>query len=135
MALSDILGITLIESRPDKFVTHMVVTHDMLQPHGVLHGGISAALAENAASQCCTDHYDSEKMFFLGVEVSSTHLLPVQEGDTVETIATPIHAGGRISQWKVEQYRLSDGKLFNVSQMTMYGKKRHRLMPFTSKLY
>ena len=124
MALSDLLGIELVESTPDKYVTRMLVTENMLQPHGVLHGGISAALAENAASQCCTDHYDNDKMFFLGVEVSSTQLLPVKAGDTVKTVATPIRAGGRISQWKVEQYRESDGELFNVSQMTMYGKKK-----------
>lgn len=124
MALSDLLGIELVESTPDKYVTRMLVTENMLQPHGVLHGGISAALAENAASQCCTDHYDNDKMFFLGVEVSSIHLLPVKAGDTVKTVATPIRAGGRISQWKVEQYRESDGELFNVSQMTMYGKKK-----------
>lgn len=124
MALSDLLGIELVESTPDKYVTRMLVTENMLQPHGVLHGGISAALAENAASQCCTDHYDNDKTFFLGVEVSSTHLLPVKAGDTVKTVATPIRAGGRISQWKVEQYRESDGELFNVSQMTMYGKKK-----------
>ena len=124
MALSDLLGIELVESTPDKYVTRMLVTENMLQPHGVLHGGISAALAENAASQCCTDHYDNDKMFFLGVEVSSTHLLPVKAGDTVTKVATPIRAGGRISQWKVEQYRESDGELFNVSQMTMYGKKK-----------
>lgn len=124
MALSDLLGIELVESTPDKYVTRMLVTENMLQPHGVLHGGISAALAENAASQCCTDHYDNDKTLFLGVEVSSTHLLPVKAGDTVKTVATPIRAGGRISQWKVEQYRESDGELFNVSQMTMYGKKK-----------
>lgn len=124
MALSDLLGIELVESTPEKYVTRMLVTENMLQPHGVLHGGISAALAENAASQCCTDHYDNDKMIFLGVEVSSTHLLPVKVGDTVKTVATPIRAGGRISQWKVEQYRESDGELFNVSQMTMYGKKK-----------
>ena len=75
MALSDLLGIELVESTPDKYVTRMLVTENMLQPHGVLHGGISAALAENAASQCCTDHYDNDKMFFLGVEVS-----PSREG-------------------------------------------------------
>ena len=125
MALADILGIEVIESTPNKYVTHMLVTEDMLQPHGVLHGGISAALAENAASECCTEHYEDENFFFLGVEVSSTHLLPVKAGDTVKSVATPIRAGGRISQWKVEQFRLSYGELFNVSRMTMYGKKKH----------
>ncbi len=124
MALADILGIELIESTPEKYVTRMKVTEDMLQPHGVLHGGISAALAENAASEGCTAHYENEKLFFLGVQVNSTHLLPVRAGDTVESVATPIQVGGRISQWKIEQYRLSDGEMFNVSQMTMYGKKK-----------
>ena len=70
-------------------------------------------------------YVEDENFFFLGVEVSSTHLLPVKAGDTVKSVATPIRAGGRISQWKVEQFRLSDGELFNVSQMTMYGKKKH----------
>ena len=46
MALSDLLGIELVESTPEKYVTRMLVTENMLQPHGVLHGGISAALAE-----------------------------------------------------------------------------------------
>ena len=122
MALADILGIEVIESTPNKYVTHMLVTEDMLQPHGVLHGGISAALAENAASECCTEHYEDENFFFLGVEVSSTHLLPVKAGDTVKSVATPIRAGGRISQWKVEQFRLSDGELFNVSQSSVLGQ-------------
>lgn len=125
MALEDILNIKEIENTPDKCVTHMVVTKDMLQPHGVLHGGISAALAENAASECCTRHSDINKVHFLGLEVSSTHLLPVFEGDTVETVATPVRKGGRIQYWKIEQFRLSDGALFNVSQMTMYAQKQH----------
>lgn len=124
MALKDILNLDIVESTPDKYVTHMVVTKEMLQPHGVLHGGISAALAENAASECCTDHADINKVHYLGVEVTSTHLLPVFEGDTVETIATPIRKGGRIQHWEVKQYRLSDGELFNISKMTMYGQKQ-----------
>ena len=32
MALADILGIEVIESTPNKYVTHMLVTEDMLQP-------------------------------------------------------------------------------------------------------
>ena len=125
MSLKDMLNLEIVESTPERYVTRMLVTKDMLQPHGVLHGGISAALAENAASQVNTDHSDSNEVHWLGVEVTSKHLLPVFEGDTVETVAEPLQLGGRIRQWEVKQYRLSDGKLFNVSQMIMYGQKQH----------
>lgn len=125
MALADILGVKVVESNPDRYVLHTVVTKDMLQPHGVLHGGISAYLAEHAASECCTKYSDIEKVHFLGLEVSSTHLLPILEGDTIETVATPLRKGGRIQYWKIEQFRISDGQMFNVSQMTMYAQKQH----------
>ncbi len=125
MAFVDLLGIEVLESTPERYVMHTKVTKDMLQPHGVLHGGISAALAEHAASQVNTDHSDANEVHWLGVEVTSKHLLPVFEGDTVETIAEPLSLGGRIRQWEVKQYRLSDGKLFNVSHMIMYGQKQH----------
>ncbi|MDO5335279.1 MAG: hotdog fold thioesterase [Coriobacteriia bacterium] len=125
MSLADMLNLEIVESTPERYVTRMLVTKDMLQPHGVLHGGISAALAENAASEVNTDHCDPNEVHWLGVEVTSKHLLPVFEGDTVETVAEPLQLGGRIRQWEVKQYRLSDGKLFNVSQMIMYGQKQH----------
>ena len=54
---------------------------------------------------------------------SLPRLLPVYEGDTVETVATPVRDGGRVRVWKVEQFRMSDGQMFNTSQMTMYMKK------------
>ena len=123
MTLASMLNIEVVESTPERYVTHMLVTKEMLQPHGVLHGGISAALAENAASEVNTEHSDINEINWMGVEVTSKHLLPVFEGDTVETVAEPLQLGGRIRQWEVKQYRLSDGKLFNVSQMIMYGKK------------
>ena len=95
----------------------------MLQRHGVIHGGISAYLAEHAASECISAHTDPVVSHALGLELTTTHLLPVFEGDTIETVATPVRDGGRVRVWKVEQFRMSDGQMFNTSQMTMYMKK------------
>ena len=126
MGLCDLLDIEVITNEEDRYVTHMKVTKDVLQPHGVLHGGVSAFLAENAASECITDHTDINKVHALGLELISTHIMPVFEGDTVETVATPLYKGGRIRVMKIEQFRLSDGAKFNTSQMTMYMKKVHK---------
>lgn len=123
MSLADILHIEIVEDAPERYVMHTPVTADMLQRHGVIHGGISAYLAEHAASECISAHTDPSVSHALGLELTTTHLLPVFEGDTIETVATPVRDGGRVRVWKVEQFRMSDGQMFNTSQMTMYMKK------------
>lgn len=123
MSLADILHIEIVEDAPERYVMHTPVTADMLQRHGVIHGGISAYLAEHAASECISAHTDPSVSHALGLELTTTHLLPVLEGDTIETVATPVRDGGRVRVWKVEQFRMSDGQMFNTSQMTMYMKK------------
>lgn len=123
MSLADILHIEIVEDNPERYVMHTPVTADMLQRHGVIHGGISAYLAEHAASECISAHTDPAVSHALGLELTTTHLLPVFEGDTIETVATPVRDGGRVRVWKVEQFRMSDGQMFNTSQMTMYMKK------------
>lgn len=123
MSLADILHIEIVEDTPERYVMHTLVTADMLQRHGVIHGGISAYLAEHAASECISAHTDPSVSHALGLELTTTHLLPVLEGDTIETVATPVRDGGRVRVWKVEQFRMSDGQMFNTSQMTMYMKR------------
>ena len=122
-SLADMLGVEVLESTPARYVMRTPVTAAMLQRHGVIHGGISAYLAEHAASECISEHADSACGHALGLELTSTHLLPVFEGDAIRTVATPIRDGGRVRVWKVEQFRESDGALFNASQMTMYMKR------------
>ena len=46
--------------------------------------------------------------------------------DTIETVAEPIRDGGRVRVWEVKQYRMSDGEMFNRSQLTMYVRKVHK---------
>ncbi|MEG2356635.1 MAG: PaaI family thioesterase [Clostridia bacterium] len=125
MKLCDMLGVQVVESAADRHVLHTPVTEAMLQPQGILHGGISAYLAEHAASEGVSAYCDAATQQGVGLDLTTTHLLPVFEGDTIETVATPIRNGGRVRVWKIEQFRLSDGEKFNVSQITMYMKKPH----------
>lgn len=124
--LTDALGTEFIVDEPERLVMRTKVSDLMLQPNGIIHGGISAYLAESAANLCVMHHIeDPEHHLPVGLELISSHLLPVELGDTVETVATPVRNGGRVRVWKVEQFRMSDGELFNVSQLTMYVKKVH----------
>lgn len=119
------VGGRFIERTEERVVLLTPVVEEMLQPQGILHGGVSAYLAESAASEAGNFSLDPEKEHVVGLDLTSTHLLPVFVGDTVRSVATPVRRGGRIQVWKVEQYRESDGALFNVSQLTTY-VKRHQ---------
>ncbi len=117
------IGARFTECEKDRFVMLTPVVEEMLQPQGIIHGGMSAYLAETVASAAADFELDDECDHVVGLDLTSTHLLPVMEGDTVRSVATPARKGGRIQVWKVEQFRESDGELFNVSQLTTYTKR------------
>lgn len=123
MRLYDQLGVEFVKKTPTEGVTRVKVVDEMLQPNGILHGGISAYLAENCANQASMCGFDPAEAQPVGLNLESTHLLPVMPGDTIETRARLVRGGGRTQVWAVEQARLSDGELFNVSQLTVYIKR------------
>lgn len=116
------IGAKFVEIDEDYAVLLTPVVDDMLQPDGILHGGMSAYLAESTANNAAK-YKAPEGVRVVGLELTSTHLLPVELGDTIRSVATPVRRGGKIQVWKVEQYRESDGQLFNVSQLTTYTKR------------
>jgi uncharacterized protein (TIGR00369 family) len=98
--LARTLGMTVEEVSPDRCVVSMPVTEAVHQPHGVLHGGASAALAETAASvganAACADG-----TIALGQEINANHLRPKRDG-ILRAVATPVHVGRRSQVWSIE---------------------------------
>ena len=129
MRLYEQLGIENVKLEPAEGITRVKVVEEMLQPNEILHGGISAYLAENCANHAAISGFDPEEAWPVGLNLESTHLLPVDLGDTIETHATMIRGGGRTQVWRIEQRRLSDGELFNVSQLTIYVKRLKKAAP------
>ena len=118
------VGGRFIERTEERVVATIPVVEEMLQTDGVINGGMSAYIAETVASDAAKVGVDTDRIQIMGMEVSSTHLLPVFEGDTVRCVATPVRRGGKTQVWRIEQYRESDNELFNVSQLIVYMKKR-----------
>lgn len=124
--LNEVMGVEFVKMTGEEGITRVKVSELMLQPNGILHGGISAWLAENCANRAAMTAYPVDEAHPVGLQLESTHLLPVQLGDTIESHATLTHKGGRTQVWRIEQRRLSDGELFNVSQLTIYVKYLHK---------
>ena len=125
MNIVEFLGTEIVECTPDRLEIRTPVTEDICNVHGILHGGITAFLAEHAASELTTLNASKDEIIGLGLQLDVTHLLSATAGDAVHTVATPIRYGGRIRVIRIEQFRESDGAQTTVSQLTTYIKRPH----------
>ena len=123
MNIVEFLGTKIVELTPDKLAIQTPVTEDICNVHGILHGGITAFLAEHAASELTTLNSNKDEIIGLGLQLDVTHLESARAGDSVLTVATPIRYGGTIRVIRVEQFRMSDGKMTTTSQLTTYIKR------------
>ncbi|AUI66598.1 MULTISPECIES: hotdog fold thioesterase [Glaesserella] len=94
------LGIEFTVKHSDSLEATVPVDHRTTQPFGLLHGGISATLAETlgsaAALLCC-----EENQIPVGTELNISHLKAVKSGKATGK-ATPLHLGKESQVWQVE---------------------------------
>src|ERR1043165_9379700 len=76
-AFSRWLGIEVVEVKPGKAVLRMTVREDMLNGHGVCHGGVTFSLADTALALAVNAHGRRAA----SIEVSITYPAPAHEGD------------------------------------------------------
>ncbi len=85
---------------------HVVIGPQHLQPYGLVHGGLYAAMAESMASYGTALGAEEGKAV-AGLSNHTSFLRPAFEGDTVTAVATPRHRGRTTWVWEVE---LCDGR-------------------------
>ncbi len=96
----DFLGIRTIEATPERVVLALDVTPHVHQPFGIMHGGVSALLAEGAASLGGVISA-GEGQVVVGTELNISHLRPMRSG-VVTATATPIRKGRTVQVWAIE---------------------------------
>ena len=94
-----VLGIEEVSATPDKVVLKLPVTSRVHQPFGLLHGGVSALLAESAASYGGAMSVPEGKSV-VGIELNASHLRPMSEG-TLFATATPVRTGRTVQVWAI----------------------------------
>ncbi|HLG53007.1 MAG TPA: hotdog fold thioesterase [Steroidobacteraceae bacterium] len=111
------LGVEIVSIGPDHLSARMPVNERTVQPHGILHGGASAALAETLGSIGGSMVVDPERYRVIGQEINANHIRSVREGH-VHGTARPIHLGRRSQVWAIEI--VDDQKrLVCVSRLTL----------------
>jgi 1,4-dihydroxy-2-naphthoyl-CoA hydrolase len=112
----DELDITFVEVTPERVVLSLVVGPKVHQPFGILHGGISALLAESAASVGATANVWPESVA-VGTELNCSHLRQMSEG-TLTATARPLRKGRRVHVWSIDLTD-DDGQLICVARCSL----------------
>ena len=120
--LAAYLGIEFTEIGEDYLRARMPVNEHTRQPHGILHGGASVALAETLGSIAATLVVDRTKYQCVGQEINANHIRAAADGYVIGT-ARPIHMGRRSHVWEI---RIADeqDRLVCISRITMFVMER-----------
>ena len=116
-SMVEYLNIRFTEVGPDYICAAMPVDWRTHQPHGILHGGASVALAETIGSVAANLVIDNKKNFCVGMEINANHVRSVRSG-TVTGKASPVHLGTKTQIWQIE-IKNEEDKLVCISRLTM----------------
>lgn len=110
------LGVEVVLVSPDKVVMQVEVGPKVHQPYGILHGGVSALLAEGAASIGGAVSVGPDEIV-VGTELNCSHLRSMSSG-TLTATATPVRKGRTVHVWAID---LTDetGRLICVARCTL----------------
>jgi uncharacterized protein (TIGR00369 family) len=97
--IHELLDIEVVEAGPQRVELRMPVTPKVHQPHGILHGGVSALLAESAASFGGSLAAGRGRQV-VGIELNASHLRAVRDGH-LTAVATPIRVGRTVQVWSI----------------------------------
>jgi 1,4-dihydroxy-2-naphthoyl-CoA hydrolase len=110
------LGIRVVELTPERVVMQVDVGPKHHQPYGILHGGVSALMAEGAASIGGAISVGPDEIV-VGTELNCSHLRSMTSGILTAT-ATPVRKGRRVHVWAIELTDESD-RMICISRCTL----------------
>jgi uncharacterized protein (TIGR00369 family) len=98
-SIHDLLDAEVLEAGPERVVMRLPVDWRVHQPFGLLHGGVSALLAESAASLGASLAAGPGRSV-VGIELSASHLRGLRDG-YLTAEATPVRVGRTIQVWRI----------------------------------
>jgi 1,4-dihydroxy-2-naphthoyl-CoA hydrolase len=95
------IGVEWVNLDPDDAQARIAVEPRHLQPHGIVHGGVFASLAESLTSMATYGAVREEGMVAIGQANDTTFLRPIADG-YINASARQRHRGRTTWVWDVE---------------------------------
>jgi uncharacterized protein (TIGR00369 family) len=112
-----LVGIEWLDDDPEHARARLAVRDDLLQPFGIVHGGVMSTLVESLCSRATALAVYAEGNVAMGQSINVSFMRPVSEG-TIEAEARARHRGRTTWVWEAE-VRDGEGRTCALSQMTI----------------
>jgi 1,4-dihydroxy-2-naphthoyl-CoA hydrolase len=113
----ELIGTEWLDDDPDHARVRLNVRDDLLQPLGLLHGGVLSTLVETVCSRATAIAVHDEGMAAMGQSIQVNFIRPVTEA-AVEVEAQARHRGRTTWVWGAE-VKDAEGRLIALAQMTI----------------
>jgi uncharacterized protein (TIGR00369 family) len=110
-------GLKLVSISDEEVRATAAVRPQLLQPAGLVHGGVYASIAESIASMATALAVIPDGKMAMGLGNATSFLRPITEG-TIHAEAIRVHRGSTTWVWDV-RFTNDDGKLCAITRMTI----------------
>jgi uncharacterized protein (TIGR00369 family) len=110
-----LIGLEITDVGADEVRASLVVTPDLLQPYGLLHGGVLCSIVETLGSVGGATWF-GERGNVVGTSNHTNLLRSARDGAQLQAVATPVHRGRTSQLWSVE-VRDEQDKLVATGQL------------------
>jgi 1,4-dihydroxy-2-naphthoyl-CoA hydrolase len=115
-------GLELCEMGEDRVIARVDVRGELMQPMGIVHGGVYASIAEGICSIGTTLAVLGDRKLAIGLSNHTTFLRPISEG-SIHAAAAPLHRGRTTWLWDV-RFADDGGRLCATSQVCIAVRDR-----------
>ncbi len=95
------LGIVFTEIGERHLAIACTVTDMFLQPHGIMHGGVSCLIGESLGSIAGNLSLHGTAKRAVGQNLNALHLRPALPGTRLRAVAEALHLGNKTQIWEI----------------------------------
>ena len=96
-----VIGLEITSATDDEVRARFTVKPELLQPYGLLHGGVLCSVVETLGSVGGAVWF-GDRGHVVGTSNHTNFLRSARDGDVLEAVATPVHRGRTQQLWTVD---------------------------------
>ena len=112
-----LMGIKTTHVSPERVTAELLVTENLTNRNGVMHGGALMAFADNLGGTAATANLPPGGGSTATIESKTNFFAGIPKGDVAKAECTPLHRGRTTTVWQTRITR-GDGKLAAIVTQT-----------------